>query len=474
MKFSKGTVAAVFFLIASAAQLLGQFAGGTGSSGDPYQVAEPFHLYSVRMEPFAHYIQIADIDLNISPWNEFEGWEPIGMDFNPFTGSYTGNGYKITGLYIERPAYSNIGLFGFVSGGTLVNIEVNGAEVTGGTNSGILAGYLTSGATVSNCSSSGVITGSSYTGGLIGYNDGSTISGSYSAANVNGGMSVGGLSGENGSGSFITDCYARGAVTASDMAGGLTGYCMGSSITNCYATGSVSIEPWNMMAGGLIPFQDMSVVTDCYWDIEISGQTVSFGGTGKTTAQMKDPTTFSAWDFITPVWSMDSLNSGYPYLAWSVPEMPVPEFAGGAGTELDPYLIAEAYQLDNVRDHLDAFFIQIADIDLGVAPWNENQGWVPIGSEAEPFTGSYNGGGFDIENLTISRGSENFIGFFGFTNDVDLKNIVLTGVNITGQSYTGSIAGYCYDMDPEFRSVIEGCSSSGTIACGSNSGGPRR
>jgi len=39
-------------------------------------------------------------------------------------------------------------------------------------------------------------------------------------------------------------------------------------------------------------------VSDSFWDIETSGQATSDGGTGKTTAQMKDITTFSgaAWD----------------------------------------------------------------------------------------------------------------------------------------------------------------------------------
>lgn len=461
----------VLFIAMLTMSLSAQFAGGDGSPGDPYQVADAFNLYSVRFEPYANFIQTADIDLGVSPFNEFEGWEPIGMPWDPFTGTYDGNGFKMQNMYIERPVQDNIGLFGFVSGGTLHNIQLSSCEATGGSYSGILAGYLTSGATVTDCSSSGNITGSSYTGGLVGYNEGCTISGSYSAANVNGGMSAGGLTGENSTGSVIADCYARGAVTASDMAGGLTGYCMQSSLTNCYSTGSVTIDQWNMMVGGLIPYQDMCVINDCYWDIGTSGQPASSGGTGKLTVEMKDILTFTNWDFITPVWSIDSLNSGYPYLTWSIPEEPVSEFAGGTGSELDPYLIAEAYQLHNVRDHLDACFLQVEDIDLGVAPWNENEGWAPIGNDMNPFTGKYDGGNYTISNLTINRGSENFTGLFGFTNDIEFKNIVLADVNITGQDYTGSLAGYCYDFDPEFRNLIENCSSSGTIACRSNSGG---
>jgi hypothetical protein len=43
------------------------------------------------------------------------------------------------------------------------------------------------------------------------------------------------------------------------------------------------------------------------------------------------------------------------------------DFAGGSGTESDPYLVATAIQLDNVRNHLDAHSRQTADINLDVA-----------------------------------------------------------------------------------------------------------
>lgn len=44
-------------------------------------------------------------------------------------------------------------------------------------------------------------------------------------------------------------------------------------------------------------------------------------------------------------------------------------FAGGSGTEGDPWHVATATQLDSVRNYLSAHFIQTADIDLDVAPY---------------------------------------------------------------------------------------------------------
>ncbi|MBQ6810477.1 MAG: hypothetical protein IJO94_03630, partial [Firmicutes bacterium] len=66
------------------------------------------------------------------------------------------------------------------------------------------------------------------------------------------------------------------------------------------------------------------------------------------------------------------------------------EFAGGSGTEDNPYLIADKYQLNNVRNHLDAHFKMTADIEFteadfaeGGAFYNNGAGWKPIGVDEE-------------------------------------------------------------------------------------------
>jgi len=77
------------------------FAGGTGDPGDPYQVAMAEHLNNVRNYLSSHFIQTADIDLDVSPYNEGNGWEPIGTSANQFSGSYNGQQYKISNLFIN-------------------------------------------------------------------------------------------------------------------------------------------------------------------------------------------------------------------------------------------------------------------------------------------------------------------------------------------------------------------------------------
>lgn len=61
------------------------------------------------------------------------------------------------------------------------------------------------------------------------------------------------------------------------------------------------------------------------------------------------------------------------------------EFAGGDGSPEDPFLVETATHLDAVRDYAGSNFVQVAHIDLGEAPWNEGDGWTPIGSSGTPF-----------------------------------------------------------------------------------------
>jgi hypothetical protein len=98
-------------------------------------------------------------------------------------------------------------------------------------------------------------------------------------------------------------------------------------------------------------------------------------------------------------------------------ESPSSVFAGGTGTETDPYLVATAEHLNQVRNHLAAHFRQTADIDLGTAPWNKDKGWRPIGASTSgsPFTGTFDGGGFTISGLTINRPATGYQGLFGYT-----------------------------------------------------------
>ncbi len=135
----------------------------------------------------------------------------------------------------------------------------------------------------------------------------------------------------------------------------------------------------------------------------------------------------------------------------------------GDGSASYPYEIATAAQLKKVSDnvtvtpiHNNRIFLQIANISLSDPLYSTTPGWVPIGNNPNQFTGTYDGGNFLIENLTINR---NVIsqGLFGEVSNGTLKNIKLQNVNITGQQYTAALAARALS-----NTVIINCTLSGT------------
>lgn len=143
-------------------------------------------------------------------------------------------------------------------------------------------------------------------------------------------------------------------------------------------------------------------------------------------------------------------------------------FAGGSGTAENPYLVANAGQLNRVRNHLEAHFRQISDIDLGVAPFNEGSGWDPIGESlayGNSFKGTYDGNGKKILNIFINR-NEDYIGLFGYVYAGEVKNLAVENADVTGVNVVAALIGQVAN------GKVSNCSSSGKVnATGARSGG---
>ena len=334
----------------------GPFAGGNGTAEDPYQLADWYNLDNLRNYPSSYFILTDDLDFGSIGYTELasetghegKGWEPIGNLTDPFAGSFNGQGYQIHDLFIDRPDESDVGLFGILdvagiienvgvvngnvtgynnagglvgrNDGTIINNCYYTGNVTGNANVGGLAGYNFVG-TASDAYSSGIVTGQSNVGGLFGWDRGTT-SDSYSTSSVTGDDSVGGLTGKNSG--TASNCYATGNVTGDDNVGGLVGKNdAAGTVSNSYSTGSVT---GNTHFGGLMG-RNFGADSNSFWDTQTSGQATSAGGTGKTTAEMKDITTFSGagWNIIAVanpgirnpsyIWNIvDTVT--YPFLSW--------------------------------------------------------------------------------------------------------------------------------------------------------------
>lgn len=444
------------------------FAGGTGTVTDPWLIATPEQLDLVRYysDTDRYFRQIANIDLNQSPWNEAEGWEPIGTASEPFKGNYDGNGFKVNGLYSQRSGTSFIGLFGYVTDATISNLGVAGCNVTGYQYVGGLAGFIYQ-SYVINCYTSGTVTSAdNYTGGLVGMSSNfAEVQSSYSCSDVFGYLYTGGLVGYNNY-SIINNCYATGAVHGS-YSGGLVGYSSEGNIANSYSTGSTETN-----YGGLICLRNGGSVIYSYWDYLSSGVVNSNGGgVGRITGAMTEETTFENWDF-NSIWAI-SEGITYPYLQWqSEPgEHNVANvtqgFEDGAGTESNPWQIATPSQLDNVRNFKDGgyYFKLVTDINLDQTPWNEGQGWEPIGIYGYPFVGHFSGNGHSINGLYINRPEDGYQGLFGNIYESTINNLRIENCNITAHDFVGAVVGNAS------KSSISTCSSTGFVVGYNYSGG---
>ena len=131
-------------------------------------------------------------------------------------------------------------------------------------------------------------------------------------------------------------------------------------------------------------------------------------------------------------------------------------FAGGTGTAEDPWQISTAEQLYRIHDDLTAHYILTADIDLSAY-----ENWTPIGAfqslsdapeDAEvphpdyAFTGTFNGDGHTISNLTVSSDAPMGAGLFGCAAGTEngaayIRNFTLKDVNVSGFYLVGGAVG---------------------------------
>jgi hypothetical protein len=123
-------------------------------------------------------------------------------------------------------------------------------------------------------------------------------------------------------------------------------------------------------------------------------------------------------------------------------------FSGtGSGSQLNPYIITNVAQLQEMQNELFAWYQLGNDIDANeTLNWNGGAGFVPVGSQAHPFVGHLLGGGFTISGLYIYQVNNDFIGLFGkASGTATIENVILADPNITGRNNCGALVGYSDD-----------------------------
>jgi len=278
-----------------------EFAGGSGTPEDPYQIANWYHLDNVRGHLDEYFVLRNNInsstdghaELAGSSANGGKGWDPIGEHSTPFQGVFDGHGYAIGDIRIDRTDEGYLGLFAALGGdGSIKRLNVGDSALFGGNMVGMIVG--TNQGTVESCWTWGLVSAAqNYAGGLVGRNLGNVFNCfnccTVSAAN----WIAGGIASESLPEATIAYCYSIGEVSAPSDFGGLLGFNYGS-------------------------------VLSCYWDVEASGVAVSAGGTGKTTSEMQQIETYCYWDIL-------AVSPGVknPYGTWNIAEGKYPSLTMG-------------------------------------------------------------------------------------------------------------------------------------------------
>lgn len=274
------------------------FAGGTGTSTDPYKITNAIQLSNIR-----NYLGESNINLHFKIMNDIDlsgdNWLPIA---NPpeaaFHGKLNGGGNKIVGLNIgqgSNTAYRYSGLFGMVKTGAKIDsVYLVGGNInvftTNASYTGSIAGYIDQRAlvgdnpnivTISNCHSSVNIQSNSTLateiGGIVGRAltigdfdisldfDKCSYSGNISAKND---AKIGGILGYNASYNsgiievnFIS-CSNSGNLSANEatnVVGGILGSTFNENTVTtvfekCYNTGDLSVGSGDSYVSGIIGY----------------------------------------------------------------------------------------------------------------------------------------------------------------------------------------------------------------------------
>ena len=172
--------------------------------------------------------------------------------------------------------------------------------------------------------------------------------------------------------------------------------------------------------------------------------------------------------------------------------------SSGAGTQGDPYIITTADELrwfaglvngtltDGTSQNTAAWATLTADIDLG------GEAWTPIGNSSTQYTGTFDGAGHTISNLTVDNSSAEYQGFVGYLGSGGaIQNLTLDeSCSVSGYQYVGGVCGWnsgsiesCYNTGSVYSNSnvggvcglnsgsIESCYNTGMVDSGSNVGG---
>lgn len=494
---------------------------GNGNPSTPFYVDSEETLKEVASNDVTagkNYLLLNDISLNdnFTPLNAFSGT----LNGNGYTISNLTITAGNTTSSQNAGLFSEITSTGVVTNLNIKSVNINGqfknvGAIAGVNNGTISRCSVTDGVIISTLSEANV-------GGICGktvYSTTSTgrIDRTYSALTIQAqatNSNVGGLTGLNEGGivinsyttKFSTDDIISVSAINSNV-GGLIGYNKYfvkdnvdklATVKNCYSNASVDIgnvDASKVNMAGLIGYNEdvddknLNRIMGCYYNSDV----VSVGMNNKYEASYNSSTkvqeqanyrgiyvfSFDAnnniikeslksyyssddinnmikWDFEN-VWKLSaSVNNGYPSLNTSGSDVP-----DDIAFLYTPSSISGVGGLDDLRQQVangtltnGGYYKLTSNITL-------SGDFTPIGTKEKPFTGTFDGNGYTIYNLTINGTTASevkYVGLFGYiSSSARIKNVKIENVVISaGATHAGAVVGYSED------GTISNCSVNNT------------
>ena len=374
--------------------------------------------------------------------------------------------------------------------------------------------------TIQECYNTGKVSGRDYVGGVCGQNNSATVKKSYNTNTVSGGGRVGGVCGENSG--TVNGCYNTGKVSGTGFnVGGVCGYnsnilensfntgdvsgksyvggvcgLNGSTVIRCYNIGEVSSTNGSSYVGSVCG--DGVSPSACYYLTNNPDDTVT-DPAAKTAEQ------FASGDVayqlqgllggaeVAQVWGQRIGTDPYPVLssdsAYTVyltdPDSPckVPYCNTSSG------ILYHDYTTDGVCKRCRAW--QEAELDSKDYYEITNQGqlrwfaeqvneqhkpninarlmnditmdgteWTPIGTQAHPFKGIFDGSGYTVSKLTCTDAGAEYVGLVGYAVGATIQGVTVQESSFNGWKYIGAVCGSIKD------GTITGCTNSDSAVSG--------
>ncbi|MDE6778170.1 MAG: hypothetical protein K2J51_01660 [Alistipes sp.] len=127
------------------------------------------------------------------------------------------------------------------------------------------------------------------------------------------------------------------------------------------------------------------------------------------------------------------------------------------------YTVTEAAELAWVASKVNAgddfagkTVVLAADIDLNGTEWTPIGASATDGTNKYPFAGTFDGAGYTVSNLKVTRPDSSNAGLFGSSTKA-LKNVTINNASVTGKKLVGALVGQGY------TGTIENCHVQGTV-----------